>query len=85
MHAAAKPWGQVSEALEGYRCITQDFDVMELQTLCDTTEQLEATDWTILQSTGDALAGVQRLSPDGLSAAEAALQQQLAATLAQRA
>ena len=76
--------GQVSEALEGYRCITQDFDVMDLQALCDTTAQLEATDWTILQSTSDALAGVQRLSSDGLSAAEAALQQQLAATLALR-
>ena len=75
--------GQAAEALEGYRCITEDFEVMELQNLCD-TEQLEATDWTILQSTSDALAGVQRLSPDGLSVTEAALQERLAATLALR-
>jgi len=76
--------GQVAEALDGYRCITGDFEVMELQNLCDTTEQLEATDWTILQSTSDALAGVQRLSPDGLTAAEQASQERLAAALALR-
>ena len=42
-------------------------------------------DLLVLCDTSDALARVQRLSPDGLSATEAALQQRLAATLALRA
>jgi hypothetical protein len=68
---------KMTEAADGYRCIVGDFDALDLKELLDTADPLEGSQLTILDSLREALAGLQRLSPQGLTEGELALQQRV--------
>ena len=65
--------GRTAEASKGYRCILGDFDALDLEWLFDGTDPLGGSQVTILCSLREALAGLQRLSQQGLTDAELTL------------
>lgn len=70
--------GMTTEAANGYRCIVSDFAALQLEELLDEDSPLEDA---ILTSLREALAGLQRLSPQGLTESQLALQEKVRATL----
>lgn len=70
-----------AEAVESFLCIVGDFEAMQLQELLDPGEPLDGSQLTILTSLSEALAGLQRLSQDGLTEQQRALQERVGAAL----
>jgi hypothetical protein len=70
------------DAITGYRCIVQDFVKLELEG--DLDEPLEAFQKATVSATCEALAGLDRLSQDGLSVEEQKLHARLNELLARQ-
>jgi hypothetical protein len=73
--------GKMSDAVEGYRCVVGDFDKLHLEELLGDSEPLEVSQKLILTSVRDALSGLQRIAPGGLTEAELSLHKRVAAVL----
>jgi hypothetical protein len=72
---------KMSDAVQGYRCVVGDFDKLHLEELLDDSEPLEVSQKLILTSVSDALSGLQRIAPEGLTETELALQERVTAVL----
>jgi hypothetical protein len=73
--------GMTGEAVEGYRCIVDDFDKLGLEELLNTSDPLEDSQITILTCVRQALSSLLRHSPQGLADAQLALRDRLNALL----
>lgn len=74
--------GMTAEATTSYGCIVGDFEAMQLQELLDPGDPLDGSQLTILSSLSEALAGLQRLSEDGLTEHQRDRQERVSAALA---
>jgi hypothetical protein len=81
-HAACcEALGMMSEAVKGYGCIVGDFDQLHLEEILDGPEPFADSELRILTSVRNAFTALQRLSPQGLSAAQHEICERLNAVL----
>ena len=72
--------GMINEAAAGYGSIVGDFDQLRLEEILDRSEPFTDSEIRILTSVRNAFAGLQRLTPQGLSAAQHEIYDRLKAT-----
>lgn len=70
-----------SEAVEGYGNIINDFDELHLEEILDSSEPFKDSEIKILTSVRNSFIALQRLSPQGLSAAQHEIFERLNAAL----
>jgi hypothetical protein len=68
--ACCEALGMMSEAVKGYGSIVGDFDQLHLEEMLDSSEPFAESEVKILTSVRNAFAALQRLSPQGLTAAQ---------------
>jgi len=73
--------GMISEAIEGYSSVVDDFDQLLLEEILDSSEPFKDSEAKILIAVRNAFAGLQRLSPQGLSVAQREICKRLNAAL----
>ncbi len=65
------------KAIEGYRCITDDFEKLELESELEDAGDLDVFQLAALNAASEAFEGIERLAPDTLSSANKALHRRL--------
>ncbi len=73
--------GMISEAIDGYSSVVDDFDQLRLEELLNSSEPFEDSEAKTLTAVRNAFAGLQRLSPQGLAAAPREICERLNAAL----
>lgn len=73
--------GMIGEAIEGYSSVVEDFDQLLLKDILDSSEPFKDTEVKIFTAVLNALVGLQRVLPQGLSAAQREICDRLDAAL----
>ena len=71
----------ISEAIEGYSSVVEDFDQLLLKDILHSSEPFKDTEVKIFTAVLNALVGLQRVLPQGLSAAQREMCDRLDAAL----